>query len=133
MSKHFEKVLSKAFLCKIEDLKMVTTLEAFQMLCRDLYLPFTAVLTVAGLSQRKDRSNVHMHTFFPIDQAMGYSSYIQDLTFSYRERISYSIIRDKRTRNAYKMYKKWVNLESWKQLLFSTPPERLPVRCKHTY
>ena len=42
---------------------MVTTLEAFQMLCRDLYLPFTAVLTVAGLSQRKDRSNVHMHTF----------------------------------------------------------------------
>ena len=25
------------------------------MLCRDLYLPFTAVLTVAGLSQRKDQ------------------------------------------------------------------------------
>ena len=25
------------------------------MLCRDLYLPFTAILTVAGLSQRKDQ------------------------------------------------------------------------------
>ena len=43
-----------ASLCKIENLKAVTSLEAFQMLCRDLYLPFTAVLTVAGLSQRNE-------------------------------------------------------------------------------
>lgn len=28
------------------------------------------------------------------------------------------------------MYKKWSNLEGWKQMFFSTPPERLPVRCK---
>ena len=78
MSTHFEKVIPKAFICKIEDLKMVTTLEAFQMLCRDLYLPFTAVLTVAGLSQRKDRSNVHMRTFShgPYAIKFMYSSYI---------------------------------------------------------
>ena len=48
------KIRFKAHFCKIENLKSVITLEAFQMLCRDLYLPFTAVLTVAGLSQRKD-------------------------------------------------------------------------------
>ena len=55
---------------------------------------------------------------------------IIDPTLSYKDRISYSIIRDKRSRRIYKFYKKWSNLEGWKQLFFSTPPERLPVRCE---
>ena len=56
--------------------------------------------------------------------------FVKDLNPSYKDRISYSIIRDKRSRRIYKFYKKWSNLEGWKQLFFSTPPERLPVRCE---
>ena len=103
------------------------------MLCRDLYLPFTAVLTVAGLSQRKD--HFEFTNFAPRTPNLGHflKIEIRDLTQSYKDRISYSIIRDKRSRRIYKFYKKWSNLEGWKQLFFSTPPERLPVRCKfHT-
>ena len=54
-----------ASLCKIENLKAVTSLEAFQMLCRDLYLPFTAVLTVAGLSQRNELYTNFFFEFAP--------------------------------------------------------------------
>ena len=115
------KIRSKAHFCKIENLKSIITLEAFQMLCRDLYLPFTAVLTVAGLSQRKGHfgfSNFH-HTWRILNQ---------DLPSSYRQRISYSIIRSKRSRAWYKWFKKG---PSWKQMFFSTLPEPLPVRCEY--
>ena len=113
------KIRSKAHFCKIENLKTIITLEAFQMLCRDLYLPFTAVLTAAGLSQRKGHfgfSNFD-HTWQILNK---------DLSSSYRQRISYSIIRSKRSRALYKWFKKG---PSWKQMLFSTLPEPLPVRC----
>ena len=119
-----DKLRSKAHFCKIENQKIIITLEAFQMLCRDLYLPFTAVLTVAGLSQRKD--------LFTFPKFLSFLTRIfnQDLTVSYRERIRYSIVRDRRSRKLYKMYMYWFN-SGWKQMFFSKPPERLPVRREY--
>ena len=124
------KVRSKAHFCKIENQKIIITLEAFQMLCRDLYLPFTAVLTVAGLSQRKDHFEFDLINFD--HSKLTKRTFNQDLTVSYRERIRYSIVRNRRSRKLFKMYMYWFN-SGWKQIFFSKIPERLPVRgeCHH--